>query len=92
MRLPRVRFTVRQVMVVVAVVGIALGWGADRVKGLVTFEYIRLIENEPLVNPTNAAAVDSFTLALEDGRLIRIEAGPLCEGSFCLKAVPGPEA
>jgi hypothetical protein len=95
MRLPRVRYTVRQVMAVVAVVGITLGWSADRVervRRLVTFEYNRLIENEPLDNPTNAVAVDSTTLALEDGRVIRIGTGPLCDGCAVLKDVPGPEA
>ena len=94
MKLSRIRFTVRSLMVAVAVVSLLLGWGADRVRRgypLVEFHYTRLVANEPLVNPVNVLAVDSHVFRLEDGREVRIESGPLCEGMGFLKEGPDPQ-
>jgi hypothetical protein len=83
MRLPRVRCTVRRMMVAVALTGVVLAWAIDRARRgypLVDFEYPHFIENEPLVNPTKLLAIEDWCLVLEDGRMVRIEDGPLLEG------------
>lgn len=92
MSLPRVRFTVRWMMAAVAVAAVVLSLGADQVRRSVTFEYVRVIPNEPLVNPTRAVAIDWDTLALSDGRTIRMVDGPMFEGHHGLKEEPGPKA
>ena len=85
MRVPRVRLTVRRLMAAVAVTGALMGWASDRARRgypLVLFEYPCVIENEPLVRPTKILAIGEREIALEDGRLIRIEDGPLLVGKI----------
>ena len=93
MRLPRVRFTVRWMMVAVALTGVILGWVADRTRRgypIVIFEYVQWVDYEPLRHPRKVVAIDWDKIALEDGRLLRCESGPLLEGmSVNLSEQPG---
>jgi hypothetical protein len=83
MKLPRVRFTVRRLMIAVALTALGLAWVSDRARRgypLVVFEYAHYIEKEPFSGRTTFldSSWRGFTLA--DGRLLRIENGPWCEG------------
>jgi hypothetical protein len=93
MRLPHVRFTVRRMTVAVALTGVILGWGSDCAKRgypIVVFEHVEWVDNDPLRHPTKAVALDWDTIALEDGRLLHCESGPLLEGmGVDLSAQPG---
>jgi hypothetical protein len=95
MRLPRFRFTLWRMMIVVAFVGVALGWVADQARqgrDLVEFRYVGRIENEPFINPENVLKIEEcvlkiegsgptngFRMELEDGRLIEM---PEMRGMF----------
>lgn len=78
MRLPRLRFSIRWLMIGVALSGGVMAWAADWVrKGnlLVGFEYVHEIENAPLVAPKKVVAIEKGCAVLEDGRAIRIDGG-----------------
>jgi hypothetical protein len=77
MKLPRLRFTVRRMMTVVALAGVVMAWANDRAKKgypLVVFEYTRLIDNEPLINPMRLESIENGCFVFENGLIIRFEA------------------
>ena len=87
MRRPRVRITIRRMMSMIVLVAILLAWGIDRSrKGrpLVQFDYQVVVENEPLKHPTMATVARLSEIVLEDGRVIRVEGGPMVEGYFAI--------
>ena len=72
MRFPRVRFTLRSMMVIVALTGILLAAVIDqarRGRRLIDFTYDCLIENEPLVNPIKVRAIEGDRI-VHDGDYI----------------------
>jgi hypothetical protein len=69
MRFPRVRFTLRSIMVIVALTGMLMAALIDQSRGgrrLVDFEDVRYIKSKPLVNPTKVRAIDRARIT-EDG-------------------------
>jgi hypothetical protein len=86
MRWPRMRFTIRQVMVVTALVALVFAWMMERERRgypLLAFEYKQDLGDEPFINPTKVKElVWPDRIVLEDGRVIVIEEGPVLEGDF----------
>jgi hypothetical protein len=86
MRVPRVRFTIRVMMGIVALTGVLLPACIDLIwrYRLVEFEYTCEVDNMPLLNPIAVVGINpggsfvSFVLA--DGRVISIEDGLFQEG------------
>jgi hypothetical protein len=72
MRMPRVRFTLRTTMVIVALVAVLLTVGIPLLEQqqLIEIVSVRYVDNEPLASRTRVIAIDGLTFVLEDGRLI----------------------
>ena len=82
MKLPCLRFTVRRMMIAVALTALVLVWAIDRARRgypLVVFEYPRYIENEPLLNRSKVVEFGERGFTLADGRRLRIDNGPWCD-------------
>lgn len=85
MRRPRVQFTVRWMVGAVVLTGLVLAGMRDldrRGYPLVVLDDPRYVDHEPLVRPTRLLAIEADRLMLEDGRVVRIDEGPLLNGYF----------
>ncbi|SIO18111.1 hypothetical protein SAMN05444166_2857 [Singulisphaera sp. GP187] len=75
MRIPRVQFTIGQILLIPALIGVLLGAGINlerRGSRLVDFEYPCLIMNEPLENPQKLMSFEEGLITLEDGRIFEL--------------------
>jgi hypothetical protein len=77
MRLPRVRFSIRRMMIGMAFLTILLAWGIDQAKrSRLRFDFYdyRVVNDEPLVNPTEFFGIEGNRVALGGRRLLEVEA------------------